>query len=86
MKGEMTVKRFGITTLAVASLGLFGAAPAQAVNHFFIPADECAASDNAGGEIALDNVSAAPGQPFVKRALHTEGPHGNNSEAPGRCN
>jgi hypothetical protein len=81
------VKRFGVAAIAAASLGLFAAAPAYGVNHFFIPADECAASDNAGGEMGFDNVSAAPGQPFVKRGLHNEGPQAvNNSRAPDSCN
>lgn len=82
------MKRLGVTTLAVASLGLFGAAPAHAVNHpFFVPADDCAASLNAGGGMGFDNVSTAPGQPIPQRIEHTKGPQAqNNSQAPANCN
>jgi hypothetical protein len=81
------VKRFSVTTLAIAALGLSQAGPAYGVNHPLIPADECAESGNAGGEMGFDNVSTAPGQPFVKRAAHNEGPQGQeNSQAPGNCN
>lgn len=79
------VRRFGVATLLVASLGLSAAAPAYGINHPFVPADECGGS-NAGGETAFGTVSTAPGQPFVKRAEHTDGPQGNNSQAPGNCN
>ena len=68
---------------SASAVALLVAAPAQAVNHPFIPADECATSEGAGGEPAFDNLVSAPGTPFLNRQRLPQGQL--QSDAPAHC-